>query len=262
MVKKLYIKPYNGGSASAKKLAEALECKRIKQEGSAYVGKASHVLINWGNSQLDERQNGAAQILNKASAVKDATNKLVAFRLMHEAGVKCPNYWTSADDLEIDPEDALICVRQKLNGHSGEGLSVKPFNQLTAEDKRAPLFVEYVKKATEWRVHIGVGGDDRKCFIQKKARRRDVPDEQVDWQIRNHVNGFIYQHNDLNINEAFELELEDLAADALQALDLDFGAVDIIQNGKKGLFVLEVNTAPGLEGKTLEHYTEYFKEFI
>jgi len=46
---------------------------------------------------------------------------------------------------------------------------------------------------------------------------------------------------------------------AVNCLGLDFGAVDIIYNQKKDVsFVLEVNTAPGLEGSTLN---EYVKEF-
>ena len=48
-----------------------------------------------------------------------------------------------------------------------------------------------------------------------------------------------------------------LAINAIRALHLDFGAVDIIYNERENQFyVLEVNTAPGLEGTTLQKYTE------
>lgn len=50
----------------------------------------------------------------------------------------------------------------------------------------------------------------------------------------------------------------ELAKKAIKALGLDFGAVDIgIIKGNNAL-VLEVNTAPGIEGETLQAYVEQF----
>jgi D-alanine-D-alanine ligase-like ATP-grasp enzyme len=45
------------------------------------------------------------------------------------------------------------------------------------------------------------------------------------------------------------------AQKAVNALGLDFGAVDIIYNGHEDkYYVLEVNTAPGMEGETMFSY--------
>jgi D-alanine-D-alanine ligase-like ATP-grasp enzyme len=42
---------------------------------------------------------------------------------------------------------------------------------------------------------------------------------------------------------------------------LDFGAVDVIWNEKQQrAYVLEVNTAPGLEGQTVDDYARGIKE--
>lgn len=50
----------------------------------------------------------------------------------------------------------------------------------------------------------------------------------------------------------------ELAKQAIAALDLDFGAVDIgVIKGDKAV-VLEVNTAPGIEGETLTAYVNQF----
>jgi len=50
---------------------------------------------------------------------------------------------------------------------------------------------------------------------------------------------------------------------AIAALGLDFGAVDIIWNNHYQLAtVLEVNTAPGLEGQTITDYANYFRGLI
>ncbi|MNY81884.1 hypothetical protein D3C86_2236870 [compost metagenome] len=50
---------------------------------------------------------------------------------------------------------------------------------------------------------------------------------------------------------------------AVNALGLDFGAADVIWNDhRKQAFVLEVNTAPGLTGTTLEKYAKALKEIF
>ena len=48
-------------------------------------------------------------------------------------------------------------------------------------------------------------------------------------------------------------------ANTIKALKLDFGAVDIIRAKNGKLYVLEVNTAPGLEERKLQIYADYFK---
>ena len=53
-----------------------------------------------------------------------------------------------------------------------------------------------------------------------------------------------------------------MGIDAVSALGLDFGAVDIIEDADGKLYVLEVNTAPGLEGQTLTLMAEALKELI
>jgi D-alanine-D-alanine ligase-like ATP-grasp enzyme len=50
---------------------------------------------------------------------------------------------------------------------------------------------------------------------------------------------------------------------AIKSLGLDFGAIDMIYNERRNqYYVLEVNTACGLTGTTLDKYVEVFKEFV
>ena len=120
----------------------------------------------------------------------------------------------------------------------------------------APLYTQYVKSASEWRVHV-MEGD---AFdVQRKVRDKRFPADEVDWRIRNHDRGFIFQRHDLDPPAG----LGAIAVSATKALSLFFGAVDIIYNAHyEQLYVLEVNCAPGLEGTTLSNYVRKFREYV
>jgi hypothetical protein len=55
------------------------------------------------------------------------------------------------------------------------------------------------------------------------------------------------------------LQVVEEGREAMAALELDFGAVDILhQPPNGGVWVLEVNTCPGLENGTLSKYLQAF----
>lgn len=57
--------------------------------------------------------------------------------------------------------------------------------------------------------------------------------------------------------------IETEAIKAVNALGLDFGAVDIVTEKNTGIpYVLEVNTAPGNEGTTTQKYVDSIIEYI
>ena len=88
---------------------------------------------------------------------------------------------------------------------------------------------------------------------QRKALPFDRDQSQDNWEVRTHPNGWIY------IRQGDEEDLNAAAIEAVAALGLDFGAVDICtkrRGDSRQVYVLEVNTAPGLEGQTLAAYTD------
>jgi glutathione synthase/RimK-type ligase-like ATP-grasp enzyme len=92
-------------------------------------------------------------------------------------------------------------------------------------------------------------------LVQQKKRRngfQDLPYKNDD--VRNWHTGWVYATQD--ITEPPEAII-DVAEMALDALGLTYGAVDIIHQDTN-LYVLEVNTAPGLEGTTLQFYADNF----
>lgn len=241
---KLYA--YKNGSASAKALCEKLNIKRIKHEG-----KKIHVpfLINWGSSFI-KRELTYDVVLNDPKNVAIAANKLETFKALAEANVSTPAWTVDKEDVKRwIQEGNTAFARTKLTGHSGEGIEI-----IEEEDEivNAPLYTKYVPKKHEYRIHVFHG---HAFFVQRKARKKEVPADEVNWKIRNHGNGFIFAHQDIDVDEA----CKKLASDAVRAVGLDFGAVDIIWNEKQNKFyVLEINTACGLEGTTLEKYVDEF----
>lgn len=240
---------YKPGSKSAKDLSRALGIKRLKHEGSRWKPRRGSVIINWGSSQLPARL-VPCHILNNPLAVSVASNKLRFFQRLAGTGVRTPEFTTDLPD----NRDCLWLARTVLTGHSGAGIVlVEPGEPVPP----APLYVRYIKKQQEYRVHVFRG---EVVDIQRKARDTSVPDEQVNWKIRNHGNGFIFARNE--DHQAPE-DVSTQACAAVRELGLDFGAVDVVYNGHENMaYVLEVNTAPGLTGSTLDGYVERFRGLL
>ena len=242
------IYPYKMASESAKALAQALGVKRFKHEGRMIALP----FINWGASKIKREIKPLTGIYNHPNAVAIAGNKLKTFLCLDQI-VNIPDYTTDiAEAKEWLNAGTAIVERHTLTGHSGQGVRIVVFDEEL--DPKAKLYVKYIKKEQEYRLHVF---DFDVFFIQRKARALDVPDDQVNWQVRNHANGFIYANQNVELPDV----AKEMAIEAIQTLGLDFGAVDLIYNARQNKFyVLEVNTAPGLFGTTLDKYVEKFKE--
>lgn len=245
---------YNNGSKSAKALSQALGIKLARHEG-----KPINVdnLINWGATRHVREIYEREEVLNPPANVAIACNKLSAFKRLAEEGfVHIPEFTTKIEEaIEWRMNGDEFVARTVLNGHSGEGIILSDGKAVEELMKiKAPLYTKYIKKKAEYRFHV-MGG---KVFhVQRKARKHAVPDAEVNWKVRNLAGGFIYEIGDPAKFAAKELEP---AWHAVVILNLDFGAVDVVHGTDGKWYVLEVNTAPGLEGTTLDKYVEAFKE--
>lgn len=251
------ILPYKNGSRSSSALANALGIRQIRLAGSTIHRQRPKKLIIWGNSgrNLPPQGLGAQHtVINSLTAVAAASNKLDTFNILSETDVRIPEY-TTEDEVAQSwvSEGHKVVERHQLTGHSGAGIRI---SERFEDMQGAPLYVKYIKKQDEYRVHI-IGG--QVIDVQRKARRSDVPDEDVNWQVRNHQNGFCYMRENVNPDS----DVIQQALNAILALGLHFGAVDVIWNAhQRKAYVLEVNTACGLEGTTLERYTTAFQELL
>lgn len=242
----IYIYPYKLASKSAKDLRKGLssllgyKVKLVTPDGN-FKPRRDDIVINWGNSQKHNWKANPND-LNFYELVATASNKLESFKLFKENNIPIPEWTTNKEEAKKWKGD--IVVRTILNSHSGRGIVL--CNSETIID--APLYVKYKKKKEEYRVHVFKG---KVIDVQQKRKRTDY--EGHDTKIRNHHTGWVYTRENVRIDDA----LKTIASQAIQALHLDFGAVDIIYNEHENqYYVLEVNTAPGLEGTTLNNYVK------
>lgn len=210
-------------------------------------GDFQHI-INWGSSERLFQ----GQYINDPDRVAVASNKLLCARVWGETTLPVPDYTEDREQaLEWLTEGHSVLARTLLRANSGRGLVlVHPGNELP----NAPLYTRYVKKADEYRVHVFKG---QVIDVQQKRKRQEVPNEEVNYQIRNSSNGWVYCRSDVQPADAVLLA----SVEAVDVLGLDFGAVDIGWNRHNEQACLyEVNTAPGLEGSTLDSYYDKLTE--
>ncbi len=244
---KLRILPYKSFSESAKELVNALGRKAILKSQTTPISPVvrKKVLLNWGNNGPRFSLTGVT-ILNKPEAVVKASNKLVALQTMKAAGVNVPDFSTNKADAEtwIDEERIVLC-RKLLRANSGRGITIaKEVDQLVD----APLYVKYIRKEKEYRLHVfnGVIID----MVEKRRQTGFAENSNYNKYIRSYEQGWLMAREGIAVTEATKAE----AIKAVNALGLDFGAVDIVMGPKNKPYVLEVNCAPGLAGTTIQSY--------
>jgi hypothetical protein len=248
----VYIYPYNSGSASARALRDSLDITMIRRERSTFIGGGRKVVINWGSTEVPP-QVGACELLNDPVLVRGVSNKLRFFQHMPE-GVTPPYCTTPLEASRMATGGNMVVCRTTLAGHSGEGI------RLASEGQQMPicsLYTLYIPKTVEYRVHV-VGGQvvDR----ARKVRNPAVPDGDINWQVRSHDNGFIFTRNGSMPHLG---ECEVLALRAVREAGLEFGGVDVIWSDRYSrAYVLEINSAPGIEGQTLISYTHAFRQIL
>jgi glutathione synthase/RimK-type ligase-like ATP-grasp enzyme len=258
----LFFYPWHKNSKSVEALREALgdDARIILTRGSSFRGTKNKKVINWGSSQLPPEV-AEATIYNKPGAIAKAGNKLDFFKLIKDSNepARVPDWTTDLGTAIKWASKGEVVGRLALTSSGGTDI-VFSSDGIEGNFIKAKLFTRYIKKSAEFRVHIAFG---EVIDVQKKVLRTTddagnaIDPKTVDFRIRNHRNGFIFQRNNIEVPDDVVFQ----ARRAMGATSLDFGAVDVIWNEhEKQAYVLEINTAPGLEGTTVESYARKFRE--
>lgn len=267
------ILPY-GPSESAKSLRDDIISQGthslcLRRVGSTFRGRQGEMVVNWGNSTIPSETfhticGAATTVLNRPASIAKASNKIEAFRALHEVGVPTVD-WTVSEGVARAwvSEGALVYARTTLQGHSGEGIvmahrepeSIQGVGNAFTVGSTLPAARLYTKgivaQRREFRIHVMNGVV---TYVQQKKRAEGWQDNPAYSNVvRNYHTGWIYAAMDISPNQA----AQEYAIAAVTALGLNFGAVDVITRRDQA-WVLEVNTAPGLQGTNLEIYTNNF----
>lgn len=180
----------------------------------------------------------------------DQKGKIEQYEWFHEKGLPALDYTQSMQVARQWALEGDVVVCRKLT-HSSEGKGI-----VVAETSDAvvpaPVYTKYKKKKKEFRVHVF---KDTVVHVLEKRRKQGI---EGDSKIRNTANGYVFCSENVQEPDG----LRDLALSASRVTSSDFKGVDIGYNEKYNqLFVIEVNSCPGIEGTNVQRYVDVIKQY-
>jgi glutathione synthase/RimK-type ligase-like ATP-grasp enzyme len=174
-------------------------------------------------------------------------DKLSQYIWFSQQGINSLEFTTRKEEANSWLEEGhTVVARRLLRSSEGKGISVVEKNQ-TFLLPYAPVYTKYRKKKKEFRIHIF---KDKVIHVLEKRKKIGV---EHDSRIRNTANGYVF----CSSNVIEPAGIRELALQASKVTNSDFKGVDIGWNEKKDeLFVIEVNSAPGIEGSNITKYIE------
>lgn len=254
-----------GKKSSGTLLAEAINCPTltpntpIKTEAKK-LELQSNIVINWGCSTNGPGTDVVPYILfNRPDSVKLAVNKLKTLSVLDEEGLPVPVFTTKKDTaIRFLSEFGGVVCRTLLTSHSGKGIVLAKKEEDIVDAK---LYTAYYKKLNEYRVHVFKNKTllvKKRKLSKEKLAEKGIKDEPK--FIRNLGSGFIYSTRLDDVHDNLQSTLRSIGRMAINALGLDFGAVDIMETDHHDLLILEVNTAPGLSNQSTFNF--YLKNIM
>lgn len=235
------------------------------------------LFINWGLTDLGVSNIPNTPILNHPLHIRRSSNKIETLRLLSANNIPSPIFFLSYREaynyLEANPKEKIVC-RTLINSTNGNGIVIaKTLEELV--DCR--LYTVYFPKKWEIRVHVASfpslsTKDTNVAFgeVIHISQKRRLSSEELESRgllserskyIRNLSNGYIYSDRLDSLLSPELLEAIGMhCLETFRVLELNFGAVDVLISKNMEYVILEVNSAPGLQGRTLEIYSSVFRE--
>ena len=257
----MIINPYKHGSRGAKALREALRAKGVQcWTLQRPPNTTKSLIVNWGNSEFDYETQGRT-IVNPPGETYFMSNKIKFFESCGQA----PDVleWTRNRETALG-WGTKVFARTKVEASGGEGIIVYDPEAAGEGLPNAPLYTRYVPKTHEYRLHMarGLRGEGFQLMLVQRKVFVPTPERPapLDWKVRNHANGFIFQSQpDLEkIPRPVILAAARVMTDHFPKLH--FAALDVMYHDTRNrAYVIEGNTAPGLENATVGVYADYFQ---
>ncbi|MEA3296160.1 MAG: hypothetical protein U9Q27_03430 [Patescibacteria group bacterium] len=261
--------------------------------------KNTSLIIGWGTKTKHEIDLKKIPVINHPNKIRENRNKLHALQTMKKVSIPIPNFVPAnmiLDQLEKD-EDKIVklpVIGRTSFHQGGEGMWVCPtIGQVhSAINEGATYFQNMIDIDKEYRVHV-IGNEIiyvtrkiqrskeemRKAFVCKEFERQKTlakknhdpfNEEQVkkvlerqaskmvvDHLIRSNTRGWKFAHV-----TKYDKKLADKSIMAVKTLNLEFGAVDCCIDTNNNIWIIEVNTGPGLEASSFYAYVNKFAKII
>lgn len=240
----MYLLYGNHSALSGRVLRNLLSCRGgYASHLARNPNAANDLLIRYGVSEGSD----APTTLNRAEAIATAAHKTRALLAMDRAGVLVPKYAGPGEVDSLDPNNHTILGRSNT-GSGGTDIRVYRPGEPRAVHQ---LYTQFVPSVREMRIHVFQG---EMIHAQIKQYRGDG--EAPTHPIRNHSRGWVFVPY---VRTRPNQDRIDAAVAAVEALGLDFGAVDLLVGDDGRSYVLEVNTGPGLTPRTALAYARAFE---
>lgn len=180
-------------------------------------------------------------------------NKIVQYEWFAANDIPALEFTTKMADAEMWCSNGdTVFGRLYLNSSCGKGIKVfTSFEDVTL----CPVYTLYKKKKREFRIHVF---KEQVVAVVEKKRKVGWEDAR-DTKIRNLANGYVFVQGVLDEPEG----LRELALRAAAVSPSDFRGVDIGYNELKNeLFVIEVNSAPGIQGSNVDKYLQAIVNYV
>jgi glutathione synthase/RimK-type ligase-like ATP-grasp enzyme len=180
----------------------------------------------------------------------DQRDKLTQYKFFRKNQLNFPLFTESkeeATDWMKDLKLKIVC-RTLLQGQEGHGIIIADTPEQVVDAK---VYVEYREKNREYRVNIF---DGEVVNVREKLKKIGyVAPEHADPRIRNIVGGYIY----CIPKRIVPICVIETAIKASKITDSDIIGVDVAYDSKtEREFILEVNSAPSLEGVTVTNFAD------
>lgn len=253
----MIIHPYKPGSHSVKELKRALVAQGVRTIITQRTPRPRAVIVNWGGKA--EYLDRHPRVLNRPAAINSLRNKLTFFQTVGHDERTVP--WTT--DPQVASKWKSVFVRTSLTGSSGQGIVVWQQKAGLALPP-APLYTKRMFTTHEYRIHVFKDhtGNFNAIDTQRKVFKKttELPEPPNGWAVRSHSNGFTFIRAD-KPEDYLVAGVINFVRDHFRSID--FAAFDVLwYEEHQRFYVLEGNTAPGLEGRTVESYCNSIKSMV
>ena len=205
------------------------------------------ILIRWGSRRL---MGHPGLVLNQASAIARASDKVRTLEILRDEGIPHVPFFTDWEKARA--YGGVILGRDRRGMQGRDIVAYDPTWGILERDHE--WFSIYQEPTREMRLHVV--GDE---VVRIQGKYLDFPDDAQNPYVRNFANGYRFRSPPLDLHSS----RKQWAVKAVQALGLDFGAVDLLLFGDdEECALLEVNTAPACSPLTISAYAEAIERKI